>query len=320
MDLVTNLSSTAPPDGASEATARVAQAYQSDPFYTMWALEGLGKYVADQRWRGSEGPRRLLTDATMSGLPTSSLPMLHAGAGMSFAIHLLDTVSAPGSAEIRDVLVRFLELCQENSAAGLKGAAIESLGLATRTLHDDLVAPIDRELGKLDQRAQEYFWHGVGRATYFLPVNFLPSCGVPRRDMAMVREEAPHEIGFLNALAGLSWALALVNIRQPQIAESFLKEHRDQITRSDAFASGVRSALMIRYITNPADPSIQPFCRHQPADAETASLWKEQITVPCEEGLREIHGFRSRKHRLDDLFRYRPSVKMLSRMLRGADV
>jgi hypothetical protein len=122
----------------------------------------------------------------------------------------------------------------------------------------------------------------------------------------MLQLEAPHTLGRLNVLAGLAWALTLVNIRYPEILETFLKHHGDLLSTSDAFANGVSSATMIWYDMTWNDPYLKAFCRHQPdpSDPDLVKLWNRQVRGPCLEALQHHYGMLKEQHRLGEVFRY----------------
>src|SRR5262249_40444879 len=152
-------------------------------FPRLWAVEGLGNFVGDHAVADAAGgpdPRGLLTHRSVASLPPWSLTMLHAGIGMSFAKAIL-TKLAPTSpaAGVRAGVARFVRLCRDSSREGYAGAALESLGLATRTLYPNLLLAIDREIPEVDSELRGYYWHGAGRAMYFEPLNMLPSANAP---------------------------------------------------------------------------------------------------------------------------------------------
>ena len=51
---------------------------------------------------------------------------------------------------------------------------MEALGLVTRLRCPELVRIVDWRLSAIDPELVGYFWHGVGRGLYFLPLNALP--------------------------------------------------------------------------------------------------------------------------------------------------
>jgi hypothetical protein len=288
----------------------VQRAYKLGPYPALWGLEGLGKFYADTYWQRGETPDQILSRNNAGDLPSSSLPMLHAGMGLSFATHLFaPTQKETQSPAIERTLRQFLTLCQKNSRPGYKGAAIESLGLVLRELYQNLILPVDGLLGSLDEESVAYFWHGVGRAIYFSPTNFLPSLNASWRALEMCKQEAPHALGQMNCRAGLGWAVTLVNLRHPEIMEGLLRQQCDQLADDDSFAAGVGGALILRYDTTPQDPSLSAFCGHQVTKSPAlAECWRSQVSWPCKTGLHTIYPRLRTRHKLDDIFRYKPQT------------
>jgi hypothetical protein len=289
-------------------TELVARAYALDPFPTLWAVEGAGHYYADSFWGRGEDPQDILTDSRASAVPAKSLTMLHAGIGLSFAQHLLEDISPQSpSPEIWGALRRFIKLCRENSQPGYVGAAFESLGLAARFFHpQELVLVLDRHLALLDAEVLAYFWHGVGRAIYFSPTYFLPFGRSPWRAVEMVHGEAPHELGRLNAVAGLAWAVTLVNMLRPQVMEAVLRRYGEELARDGAFASGVSSSIIMRYDTTPGQEFIANFCDYSLGSfgLNGAVLWHRLVREPCQVGLTYRYPQLRREGRMGELFRF----------------
>ena len=288
-------------------TALVERTLTLETFPRVWALEGLGRYWAD-RASGSAAtdPVGLLADPT---LPPWSLAMLHAGMGASHARTVLGGLGAtPADAQVRGAIARFLKICRDSSRPGYTGAALESFGLMARTLYPTLMPALDREIPAVDLELHAYFWHGAGRAMYFDPLNLLPSVNAPWRPIARLAQEAPHEIAYANALAGIAWALTLVNMRQPAVIEAFLRHHGNLAATNDAFVNGVTSALVLRYDTTRDDSGITPFVHHQSSDAAVAAAWRALVAGPCEEALRGTYGELIHSASIETLFRYRAPV------------
>jgi hypothetical protein len=219
----------------------VRNAYAMAPYPTLWAVEGVGHWYGDTCFTRNEWPRGILTDTRVYDVPAESLTMLHAGIGMAFAQHWLETVNSLSPVtDIRHALAQVMALCRENSRAGYAGAALESLGLMTRngqfygeTRPDEMVHLTSRELEHTDPEGFEYFWHGVGRAHYFLPVHFVPGYGSIWHAVRMIRQAVPNDRAWLNAIAGLAWAVTMVNIRHPQIVANLLRYHGTQLAADD---------------------------------------------------------------------------------------
>lgn len=256
VDLVLNLQT-----GDQLTPARlIAQASAFDPYRSVWITEGIGHYCA-------QGGR----DAAW---PTERLAALHAGMGLSFAAEVLETVPANmSSAELRKKLEEFLSLCRNHSHEGYVGATYEALGLVARNLYPHLLRSIDAELMKLDPQLVGYFWHGVGRAIYFTPSNLFVTNSAPWRAVEMALNEPPHDLGRLNALAGLIWSLALVNLRQPQILDLFLQYHGLQVTETDVFEKSLFAALLIWRDSSGSETLIDKLARYQPSTPTLCDLW-----------------------------------------------
>src|SRR3989442_2669013 len=238
-----------PTEGEFAVKELVDKAYDLGEYPDLWAVEGLGHEYADHfRGRG-ESIRNILTDQKASVLPAKSLTMMHAGIGLSFAWHLLPTVTpySPAS-KVREMLQEFITLCNENSSKGYAAAAYEPLVLVTRTWHSQMVPTIDKELGEIAPELLGYFWHGAGRALYFLPVYIAPGVMSPWR---AVDREPPHELGRLNARAGLSWATTVVNVRHPAILENVIRYHGDQLDENEGLTNGVWSSLIMAWGITP---------------------------------------------------------------------
>jgi hypothetical protein len=284
----------------------VKQAERFATFPRLWAIEGIGNYYAERAWDRfrDRDPVDLLTDSSTTELPTSSLTMLHAGIGMAFANRLLHQLTPQSSPEeIRSVILRFGVLCRRSSQPGYAGAAMESLGLATRTLYPDLVRLIDAQIPRIDPELASYFWHGVGRAIYFGPTTMLPAFNAPWRAMKEI-SGAPHETARLNMLSGFSWAITLVNMKTPDVMETFLRHHGATLAKSPTFSNGVSSAILMRFDTTPDDQAIHPFIQHSPTEADIASAWESLIMRPTTTGLTETYPRLREAGRLEELFHY----------------
>jgi hypothetical protein len=297
-------------------TELVARAYALDPFPALWAVEGAGHYYADSLRTGDQYPRDLLTDARAAAVPDSALTMLHAGIGLSFADNLLDGLTAQSPADqVRDVVRRFLALCRQNSRPGYVGAALESLGLAARDFHPQALVPLlDRALAELDPDAQAFFWHGVGRGIYFSPTYFLPVGRSPWQAVEMAKGEALHELGRLNAIAGLAWAVTMVNLLKPQVLAAVVRQHADEFARDDAFSYGVASSIAMRCDTTPGQEFIGTFCLYQPSDPGVAAAWEGLVKRACQESLGGLYPLLKKAGRLGELFRYQTEADLLRRL------
>lgn len=295
----------------------VGRAYELDPFPALWAVEGLGHEYGASFWRQEIVPEGILTEEALADLPDKSLLMLHAGIGLSFAQHLLqDLSSSTPSAEIQRVVARIIELCHANSRSGYVGAALESIGLVTRTFHPKLVPAVDRAFREVAAEAVGYYWHGVGRAIYFLPPNFLPCSDW--RTFETARRESPDELARRNAFAGLAWAFVMVNQRQPGIlADLLIAPHGEELARDDAFSNGVASSIIMRVDTTPEAAFIAAFNEFQPDDARAALVdrWNRLVRLPAEKAVNVFHPILKARDQLGTVFQYQDFSAMINRDL-----
>jgi hypothetical protein len=285
----------------------VSRSYELGPFLALWAVEGIGHVYGDQALQDTSTPSGLLSGREGDAAGPNAQLMLHAGIGLAFAQSLLAGLTLANAPDrLPDIIPRFVSLCRENSRPGYVGAAYESLGLVTRTFHQDLIGDVDRELQRSAGDLIGYFWHGVGRAIYFAPRNFLPCAEI---DWSGIQSLAPHEVGRLNITAGLAWAVTLVNMRQPAIMEQVLRRHADELSRTPAFANGVASSVLMRTETTPAAPFIAAFVEHLP-DAKDPGLpraWELLVRGPVESALQYHYEKLKQQGRFGEIFRF-PTV------------
>jgi hypothetical protein len=291
----------------------VRRAYALGAFPALWAVEGLGHDYAESFFRHGVPPRDILTAPSTRDLPAASLLMLHAGIGLSFAETQLKSLPRnPSSPQLRRAVAQTVALCDANSRPGYVGAAYESLGLVTRTFFPAFTPAVDRAVREVAPRVRGFFWHGVGRSYYFLPVNFLPFSLWPLFEMAW--QEAPDVEALMNSYAGAAWASVLVNQRHPSIlAELLVGPHGEQLARSGGFKNGVASSIVMRQDTTPGAPFIEAFCRYRPADPHTARWWQELVAAPCRRALRVYQPVLAAENQLDQVFRYQD----LDRLVEG---
>jgi len=281
-----------------------------DPFTAVWMMEGIGHYYCETAWELTGTPNGLLTG--VGSIPRKSLVPLHAGMGLSLANRLLARARSacrrcPTSGSLTDVLRQFVSLCKDNSSEAYLGASYEALGLIARNLYPHLVAEIDRELVQMGENLSDYFWHGVGRAIYFAPTNYVP--GSARRVVELAQQEPPHELGRCNALAGASWAMVLVNLREPEVIEAVLVQCEGIRFDTDAFAHGVSSAALIWLNTTESPAELETLCRRQPLveHPTAAERWNTLIYRPCRRVLNQYYAAAADAC-IGEVFRYHAST------------
>ncbi len=259
------------------------RAGRRDPYLSLWLTEGLGFAFAEAAWDDGE-PRHLLRRPALRSLPAESLIPLHTGMGLSLARRLMPDLDPADSAGVAAVLERFRRLCLDNSRDGFVLAAYEALGLAVRQLAPRVAGEISVELAheEDDGAWRGAFWHGYGRGLYFAASQALP--GSLGRAVTKLRREVPEGVAYFNALAGLTWAVTLVNFRQPEILEALLEEHRFRGDEAGAAGHGVASAVVLWRESAGEEACFVAFRRHLPA-ADVAEDWQRLVREPCDEAL-----------------------------------
>jgi len=294
----------------------IEAAYALGQFPDLWAVEGLGHDYAMTFWTNGKPIRGILSSGQAKALPDKSLTMMHAGMGLAFAEQLMNTVTPYSSAgQIQRTLGEFVTLVKDNARKGYEGAAYESLGLVTRFWHSEMVPIVDRHMQEVEPEVVSYFWHGVGRSLYFLPVYLVPGLLSAWRE---VEQEPPSEMAKLNMMAGLAWATTIVDVRQPRIMETILKYYRDMILETPGFTNGVMSTLIMGIDITPDDSYILQFLGHRPSDPQVAELWDKLVGGPANEAVQRIHPVLKKHDCLGEVFRYQDLWKLAERLERGS--
>ena len=299
-------------DAAFDLKKLVQDAYALGAYPDLWAVEGLGHLYAMTFWNKGRPIRGILTDVSFDVLPAKSLTMMHAGIGLGFAQQLMNTITPYSPPEeIQRVLREFVSLVDDNSRQGYKGAAYESLGLVTRFWHSPMVPVVEEHLRQFAPHVLGYFWHGVGRSLYFLPLYFVPGLLSP---WLAIEREAPHEFALLNMTAGLAWATTIVNVRQPELLENFIRMRGDHVARTPAFTNGLMSTLIMGIDITPGDTYIMQFLDYHSkrSDARVAELWDRLVAQPAREAVHHIHPILKKHERLGEVFQYHASLSQLA--------
>jgi hypothetical protein len=291
-----------PPGQFVPLPALVEKAYSLSPFEALWAVEGVGHYYTDMYWKKKGVPSGLLSEA-QALVPSKSLLMLHAGMGLAFADRLLDTLEpdVPSESQTAAVLKQFISLCENNARPGYVGAAIESLGIVTRDFYQDSMDVVQRQFQEIAPQLAGFFWHGVGRGFYFSREHFLP---VLSSASSSVEEEVHNCADRKSAMAGLAWAVTVVNMRQPAIMENILRRQTGQLSLADAFTNGVISSVIMRQDTTPDAQFADVFNQYQTNDRQLAAAWERLISRPIRAALQTDYPVLRERGALDQVFRY----------------
>ncbi len=261
-----------------------------DSSHAPWLLEGLGHGHAAAVLAHDPAPRGLLHDLRLSD---GALIMAHLGMGMALAEHLCTALQPGDDDGARRVLQDFLALCQANAETAHEDAAVEALGLTVRCFFPELTADLGRAcdaLARQDPAAARasvsvVYWHGVGRALYFLPLHLLPGYSTVDAALRRLRHEAPHRLALDNGSAGIAYAATLVNLERPLVLERFVRHDPEAVDA--AFVEGVASALLLRRSLAPAGPEVDAFLDHP---AVTSSPWHVRLIEPVRALLAHAEG------------------------------
>jgi hypothetical protein len=306
----------------------VAEIWRRDPKHTAFVLERLCYDFVKVRWPAGE-PRHLLAGAAAGRLPERSLILLHAGLGMALSDRLLGPLRSGSSPAGCDaVLDRFCGLVAANARPEFAPVVFESLGLMVRRFLPRLHGAVEGRLRARDPRLAAFYWHGAGRAIYFLPGFFHPFPGAVRRGIEICRREPPAASHRLDALAGYCFAATMINLRHPDLVARLLRHCEPP--EVEALASGVAGALMTRRHTCPEDPAVGAFLRplvapRHPAAALAATAgpagamagaplsetWDREVRWPCAEALDHAYPLLRARGELATLACHRPLGTLL---------
>jgi hypothetical protein len=284
------------------------RALAGDAFRAIWMLEGVGYIKATASSLSVKG---LLTEGPGANLPDRAMIPLHAGMGTAFGEKLFGGLdSRPSRAQVRDTVQRFVDVCRANCRPGWEDACIESAGLAVRLLYPSLLAPMSAEMEIISPALRPLYWHGVGRSLYFQPMNFLPIAGAHRRMLNSAAQETSSPEDRRNVLAGLTWAVTLVNLPQPAVIRS-LASVCSELKMRDEFINGLISALLAWRHMAPVDLRyINDYTRPLATHDRQAVLWNQWIETPAREALANVFPGLERRNNIPSLYTFRTSEEL----------
>jgi hypothetical protein len=295
---------------------RVQKCYSVPPFQALWAVEGTGDSYTESYWKTYGPPKGLLLEENAQ-VPEKSLLMLHAGMGKYFAEHLLGVgsptlIEGSPPEQFHAVVEQFVSLIRNNSRPGYLEAGIESLGLVVREFSPGMVQSIHQQLFEVAPELIEYFWHGVGRALYFSRRHFLPVLSTAWADIDREIQACPNR---LDVMAGLAWAVVLLNMRHPQIVEEMIRNFVRNSPLQRGFMNGVASCIIMRQDTTPeASLLTSHFCEHRPCEPELAAQWERLVAEPCRVALSEYYPALKRQNALGEVFRFQDLTALVARL------
>lgn len=265
--------------GAASLADAVRALDRLDTWKRVWTIEGIGYWFANSALRRKPSPAALFGDDSFEALPTNVMVPLHTGAGLALAEEALGSTEGLAGA-------RFWRECQERSASGYAEPMFEALGLVTITMYPHLTRQIDRELSDLHPNLSAYFWHGVGRGLYFSPFGFVPVPAACRATAERSQRLPSSALGRANALAGLSWAITLVNIRHPWILEGWAWEMAQWIQPGGPFLNGLESSLIVWQNIVPEDHHVEGLQHFRPGNSAACELWRRSFAAAAADACR----------------------------------
>jgi hypothetical protein len=317
MTLVNGLASYVDAEFKTPVQTIVEKCYALGPFPALWAIEGTGKDICEWHMARNPKPARIMPDAKLDPQWEGAWLMLHAGMGMGFAKYYVDRMKTKSNDEIRNAVVSTVDLCRANSRPGYFGAAMESLGLVSRFMgNSSYCRSVHNVLTDYAPDAVGFFWRGVGRAVYFHPINFMPGFLHPCRAIKMCAREAPNAEMRENMLAGMAWAMTVVNMTTPQVMEWILENHDDYFSGSPGFFNGVVSSVVMRFDTTPGLDLIQQFMKHKPDSRNQVltGLWNSKIKGSLETAMNMVYPVLKKHQRLDEVFHYQSLPALAARL------
>ncbi len=129
----------------------------------------------------------------------------------------------------------------------------------------------------------------------------LQPCRLRRLDELLAAARRPAGEG--NAIAGLAWALTLVNLRSPAVVEAAVAGCGGGPGVDRAIAHGAAGALLVWRQWAGAEAWLARFLDHRPAAADRGRRWRRRIVDPCRAALAGDAGDLRRRDHLAALFR-----------------
>ena len=281
----------------------VRRAFEGDSFRAIWMLEGVGHALGAAESASAKGLLHAESIPDRAGIP------LHAGMGTAFGEMLMAGLgSNPTAKEIAAVAHRFVDTCEANCRPGWADATIEPLGLVVRCLYPSLLPQMGLAMETIRPALRPLFWHGVGRSLYFVPSNFLPLPGALERMVRNARQEALRVEDTRNVLAGLVWAVTLVNLPEPATLKALLPICERLMLR-DEFVNGVISATLAWRHMAPEDRFLLPGYTEPSLASEH---WANWVQHPVAYALAAIFPGLERRNNIPALYSWRTSDELIA--------
>jgi predicted unusual protein kinase regulating ubiquinone biosynthesis (AarF/ABC1/UbiB family) len=288
----------------NESTLPTIQALRVvDPYYALWAMEGWGFSIA----RGNSDVQKNKMGSSLEvtfSVETHDWAAVLVGQSLACARQLL--LREPLS--ISSVVSSFLEACSLRCPPSCAGVAAEALGFAVRTLRPDSEQDVATALAEQCRVFLPFFWHGVGRAIYFLFPRILEENSARWISLTRAIVGIESSLAKNNLLAGFAWPLFLVNIRHPEILAHFLSEHGVGLLHEDGFVHGMSTAIRVWVAWAGNDKHLQRLKSfgQRNCGRDFAFLWQRYIFEPAVEAVEKWKPLAQEPTFYVKLFRYLP--------------
>ncbi len=291
------------PPGRAPVQQVLSRTPEGETFHRIWVLEGIGHMAG---LASSLSGRGLLTEGEAGKLPETEMVPMHAGMGTAFAEKVFKGLSPnPSKADVDRAVKRFVDVCAANCRPGWEDGCMEPLGLVVRCLYPSLLRPVSVAMAAMRPSRRSLFWHGVGRGLYFVPANFLPYSGARKGMIQGAMAESSDFDDRRNVLAGLIWAVTLVNLCHPRILRS-LAGICSELKLYDEFTNGMISALLAWRHMAPEDTGyIGAYTRMQTDRATDGLLWSYWVVTPARDALANVYAGLERRNNIAALYTYR---------------
>jgi len=303
-----------PESGSFDLAFFIDKVYGGDDFENIWAVEGLGHVYSRRTWSGRDDAEGIMIDGQAAQLPEKSLTMMHAGLGLCLAESLIKQINPASSAkETERVLQTFINLCRNNSRQGYVGCALESLGLVTRCFNYPLLDLVQRVLADVDETAWEFFWRGAGRALYFSPGHMLQPLYSP---WIAAEQEAPNDRAHKILRAGITWPTNIVNMREPEIFEDFIKRHGAAEEDEGTIRNGVAASTTMAVDITPNHPVVRDYLDYVPksTDSKVQQLWTKLVQEPVFNAVNRYQPILKKHKMMDQVFRFQDLDALVDRL------
>ena len=253
-----------------------------NPSSLVWLIEGAGYRYG--QWLVQGRTPGFSSDVLLSLLPARAVQPFYRGVGL-YVGHAYAAKWERESPESGVVLKDFEALIEHNPELGTQQAFIvDSVGFLLRLIFPRLLRQIDAILQKSRPDLTHYLWFGAGRAIYFR----FPRALYPREHGWLGVKRLPGEAlrtsDLEGALAGLGFAVTLVNIDQPEFLEDFFRQHAEELSAGAGFSRGVREALDMWRSLHGVVGIFEALSEHEPRtlDDTASALWHSTIKASSE--------------------------------------